>query len=124
MFDPVLPSIIILEGKTSMLYRKNNEAFVLNFFKPETSEIYTYETFSLLKSNKYITIAKDNTEVSLTLAYELSYFGDYNGDGIADLLVSENITNGTTSHSKIHFFKYDVSTQKLILEKSFDLKVI
>lgn len=107
-----------------MLYRKNNEAFVLNFFKPETSEIYTYETFSLLKSNKYITIAKDNTEVSLTLAYELSYFGDYNGDGIADLLVSENITNGTTSHSKIHFFKYDVSTQKLILEKSFDLKVI
>jgi len=42
----------------------------------------------LLKSEKFLNIDKDNTDISKTLAFELSYFGDYNGDGIADLLIS------------------------------------
>jgi hypothetical protein len=31
MFDPVLPSMIVLEGRPSLLFRKNNEAFALYF---------------------------------------------------------------------------------------------
>lgn len=31
MFDPILPSLIVLEGRPSLLFRKNNEAFVLYF---------------------------------------------------------------------------------------------
>jgi hypothetical protein len=87
MFDPVLPSIIVLEGRPSLLFKKNNETFVLYFLLQETGES-KYEVFSLLKSNKYLNVDKTNTEISATLAYELSYFGDYNGDGIADLVIS------------------------------------
>lgn len=87
MFDPILPTVIVLEGRPSLLFRKNNEAFVLYFILEETGG-FKYEVFSLLKSGKYLNVEKTNTEISLTLAYELSYFGDYNGDGIADLVIS------------------------------------
>jgi hypothetical protein len=53
--------------------------------------------------------------MSATLAYELSYYGDYNGDGIADLLISEKFTDETVPYNKIHFLKYDKMLQKFVL---------
>ena len=55
------------------------------------------------------------------MAYEISYFGDYSGDGIADLVVSEK--DREMVYNKIHFFKYDKSIQKFIFEASLNLKV-
>lgn len=72
--------------------------------------------FSLLKSGKYLNVDKTNIDISSTLAYELSYFGDYNGDGIADLLISEKFNSTeTVPYNKIHFFKYDKPLQKFTL---------
>ncbi len=71
--------------------------------------------FSLLKSGKYLSVEKSNTDMSATLAYELSYYGDYNGDGIADLLISEKFTDETVPYNKIHFLKYDKMLQKFVL---------
>ncbi len=68
MFDPILPSMIVLEGRPSLLFRKNGEAFVLNFLLQETGQ-YKYEVFSLLKSGKYLSVEKNNTDMSVTLAY-------------------------------------------------------
>ncbi len=77
---------------------------------------------SLVNSGKYI--QQTQTEIVNGLAYELSYFGDYNGDGIADLIISEKVSKGITLSSRIHFFKYNKSSQTFVLDKLFDLNVI
>lgn len=37
--DGILPTVVVLQGRISVLYRKNNEAFVLYFLFGSTGEV-------------------------------------------------------------------------------------
>lgn len=51
--DNVLPSVIVLKGKTSLIFSKNNQAFVFYFIEQKTGG-YAYEVKSLTESRSYV----------------------------------------------------------------------